>query len=459
MLCALTLAACATVGPDYAPPEPELPDTWQTAHAEDRSPAEAASWWEAFGDPLMTSLVKRALEGNKDVDAALARLNESRARLGMSEAARFPALDASASARTGSSGGRPTTETYSAGLDASWEIDLFGGTARAIEAARAELGARREALGHVHVTLAAEVALVYIQLRADQSRLASARSLVALLEEESSMVFARRSAGLASELDLTESREGLASARADVPPLEVRVHESMNRLSVLLGLHPGQLHAELSGPAPVPVPPAEIAVGVPADLLRRRPDIREAERRLAAATARVGVATAELYPSLTLTGSVGVEALSAGDLFSSGSEAWGVGPTLRWQVFRAGAIRRSIEAEGALVAGAMAAYEQTVLAALEDVENALVAYRKTAEKAGFLMQAHSEASQSERITAVMYRTGLKDYESLITARRRTASLSDRLILAKGETASAVASLFKALGGGWEPMDTEEPETP
>ena len=326
VLALAVLAGCAAVGPNYIPPQTPVSTTWNTplqgGITVETEPRNLADWWTTLNDPELSRLIERAAAGNLDLKKATARIREARARRGLSKAGLYPTLDASGSATRsrGSADMGPvaTTDLFSAGLDASWEIDLFGGVRRSVEAADADLQAAGEDLRDTLVSLLAEVALNYVDLRTAQARLAVTETSLKSLEETYRLAKWRSQAGLGDELAVEQARYNLESARSQIPTLLTAIAEAQNRLAVLLGEAPGAVHAELSKPEPLPSLPPEVAIGVPADLLRQRPDVRRAERQLAAQTARIGVATAELYPKLKLSGAIGLQALSFNGLFNVG---------------------------------------------------------------------------------------------------------------------------------------------
>ncbi|MGA1876294.1 MAG: efflux transporter outer membrane subunit, partial [bacterium] len=320
------LAGCMTVGPNYTPPDLRVPETWNTELPGDVRSAPpdiytSAQWWSSLNDPMLTSLITRAVDNNLDVRKAQARLREVRARWGISRSDRYPTLKTSGSAslsRTSSeTGGSRERKLFETGFDATWELDLFGGVHRSIEAAEAELEASREDLGDVLVSLEAEVALNYVEVRLFQNRLSIAKESLELQEETCQLTEWRCQAGLTSQLDVDQARSNLEETRSQIPSLQTGLDQALNRLAVLLGENPGSLNRELSPQAPIPVTSMEMAIGVPAEVLRRLPTVRRAERQMAAQTARVGLAYADLYPRFTLTGSIGLESLSLPDLFSS----------------------------------------------------------------------------------------------------------------------------------------------
>jgi NodT family efflux transporter outer membrane factor (OMF) lipoprotein len=335
---------------------------------------------------------------------------------------------------------------------------------RSIEAADAELGARVEDARDVAVTVAAETARAYVELRAFQARLGVARRNVALQEQTLGLAQTRFEAGLAGERDVAQAGANLETTRARVPGLQVGVRAAENRLAVLVGLAPGALAEEL-GPAPVaasgaapgearsiPVPPAVVAVGAPADLLRRRSDVRRAERVLAAETARIGVTQAELYPRLTLGGSLGVASESTGDLLESRSSVFDIGPSLRWNLFDGGRLRRLVEAQDARAGQALVRWERTVLLALEEAENAMTAFVREQSRRQSLALASTQARRAVDLAQTQYRAGLADFQAVVDTERTVAALEDDLAQSEAAIATNAIALYKALGGGWEQVD-------
>ncbi len=458
----LALSGCALVGPNYQPPEIPAPKGWQ-ASLEGGLAAEApdaellARWWEVFGDPLLTRLEERAVGGNLDVKAAVARVREARALRRGSRAGRAPRVDLSASAVKSRSSADSSfgmeTEIYDVGFDAGWEVDLFGAVRRRIEAAEAELAASREGVRAVLVSLAGEVAREYLEIRTLQARLRVLRRNVDLLRQVYDYTLDRYRAGLVDELAVARSRGDLEQTRARIPQLEIALAAAKNRLAVLMGEPPGGLETELREARPLPAIPATVAVGVPADMLRRRPDIRRAERQLAAQTARIGMATADLYPRLRLAGSIGLEALRPEDLPQWLSRTFRIGPSVSWNVFDGGAIRANIEAQDARAEQALFAYRKTVLAALEEVETVLTAFVKDQEQLHSLTIAKQAVDEAARLADDRYRAGIVDVFAVLDAQRAVVAVEDQLAQARGAVAKDLARLFKALGGGWRLMET------
>jgi len=453
MLGAVALAGCA-VGPDYAPPDPCAPQVWHAPLQEGvtagpSNPAVLASWWTTLGDPTLSSLIERAVAGNPDLEIARARVRQARAERGVAQAGLGPSVNLTGSSTWSHSGGDEgsgrTSELHSAGFDAGWELDLFGGTRRSVEAADADLQARQEALNETLVTLVSEVGLNYVEVRTYQSRLAATQTSLEAQEQTYQFTAWQSQAGVSDALAVHQARYNLESTRSQVPSLRAGLDGAMNRLAVLLGRQPGQLQAELAAPGPVPVCTEDVAVGVPADALRQRPDVRRAERELAAQTARVGAATADLYPRLSLSGSIGMQALS---LVSGTSSAMSGGPRITWPVFDSGAIRRNIEVQSALQEQVLVQYESTLLAALEEAENALVSYANERQRRRSLEDAARAAQEAAVLAEYEYQGGLTDFGNVLDAQRSLLSFQDQLAQSNGAVTSNLIRLYKALGGGW-----------
>ena len=459
--CSLMLFGCTAVGPDYVPPEVSTPQTWSGAQAGGVSVAahdseQLASWWKTLNDPALNSLIERTLSGNLDLRQAIARVREARARRGIVQADLFPTINATGSATASRSseetGSGNEIDLYRAGFDAGWELDLFGAVRRSVEAAGASLEATQENLRDVRVSLLAEVALNYVEVRSFQARLSIAEANLAAQEETYEITNARFTSGLTSELDVEQARYNLEGTRSQIPSLQIGLEQAGNRLAVLLGQNPGSLKDELTERVAIPVTSLDVAVGVPAEVLRRRPDIRRAERLLAAQTATVGVATAELYPRFSLSGTIGLEALSFGNLFSSGSRTYGIGPSFHWNIFDTGGIRQNIEVQNALQEQALISYEASVLSALTDVENALVAYAREQVRRQSLLEASLAAGRAVELAQDQYTSGLIDFQNVLNAQRALLSFQDQLTQSEGAVTSDLIRLYKSLGGGWTPLE-------
>ena len=455
---ALFLAGCAAVGPDYARVEPDAPQEWHTQlrgglTAGLLKPETLAHWWRALNDAELSSLEERAVKGNLDLKKALSRIREARALRGISKANLFPTLDASAYStnyRSSKSGwSRKENKLYSAGFDAGWELDVFGGVRRSVEAAQANLEATQEDLYDVLVSLLAEVALNYVEVRTFQTALTVTESNIKSQEETYELNRSRYQAGIINELAVQQSLYNLERTRSLIPILQTGLEAAKNRLAVLLGERPGAVHGELAERKPIPVPPVTVVVGVPAEAMRHRPDIRRAERNLAAQTARIGVATADLYPKFRLMGTVGLESISTGNFFTSDSRTWSISPGVSWNIFHGGAIRQNIKVQSARQEQALIEYESAVLKAQEEVENVLVSYAKEQRRRASLAAATSAAQTAVQLAQDQYKVGLVDFSNVLDAQRSLLSFQDQLAQSNGAVTSNLIRLYKALGGGWK----------
>jgi NodT family efflux transporter outer membrane factor (OMF) lipoprotein len=466
---ALACAGCA-VGPDYRSPQAVTPDEWHSLHGTAGTPAPAAGdpaaladWWKTLNDPTLDQLIDQALASNKTAKQAYARVVEARARRGIAAADFWPTLSAGAGANrtnsesrvsdpdVGLSGG--SDEIYDVGLDSGWELDLFGGQRRAFEAANAQLGASEADLRDVLVTLLGDVALSYVDVRTTQSRLTFAEKNLDTQRDTLDITRWREAAGLATALDVEQAQSSYQQTRAAIPSLQSALVQSMNRLAVLTGEAPGSLETVLAERKPIPVASLEIAAGVPVDVLRRRPDIRGAERRLAAQTAEVGVATAALYPSLSLSGSITLQSLAANDVLN-GFRTDRFGLSLSIPLFRGGALRQNVNAQNALVNQALAAYEATVLSAYEEVENALTASTNENSRHEALQLGVDSARRASDLALTQYNSGLVDFQTVLNADRQLLTLEDSLAVSDGEMTANLIRLYKALGGGWSVFPKE-----
>lgn len=449
LLLGLPLAACVTVGPDYTPPPLTAPAVWHTPVAVTGEPLLAA-WWQCLADPVLDELQQAALTQSPDLRTAIAKLREARARVGIAEAARTPTLEAVANARRSESAGSgQTTDSFSLGFDAGWEIDLFGGTRRAIEAANATAEASVESLRDAQVSLVAEVARTYIDLRVQQARLQIARDNAVSQADTEQITRWRVQAGLLTQLELAQASSNLAQTRAKLPSLESAIEADLNKLAVLSGLNRDALGQRLEKPAAIPAVPGEVVASIPADVLRQRPDVRAAERRLAAQTANIGVATADLYPALRLSGSFALSALRADQLLRSDAASNSLLAGLSAPLFDAGRIRRNIAVQNALQEQMLIAYEKAVAQAYADVETALVAFAKANERDVVLARALEAARLAEEIALQRFSTGLIDFATLLETQRSLLSLQDQQASSQGDQATALVQLYKALGGGWQ----------
>ena len=451
------LGGCFKVGPDYVPVKPDAPKAWHTTLQEGLAsspiaPQTLSQWWKVLDDPQLESLEKRAVQGNLELVKARSRIREARALWGVSRSQLFPSIDAGGSFNehrsSENNGFGHEDRLYAVGLDAGWEIDVFGGRRRALEAAGAEVESSEENLHDVLVSLLAEVALNYIEARTYQARLAAAEANIATQQETYDLNLSLYRAGLIDKLALEQSHFSLEHTRSRIPSLQIGLEAAKNRLALLLGRQPGALHPEMAETKPVPAIPLSVAVGIPAETLRHRPDIRRAERQLAAATARIGEATADLYPKFHLVGSIGLESVAYGDLWQWASRSWNFGPGFSWNIFDAGAIRRNIEVQNARQEQALVTYESTVLKALEEVENSLVAYAKELQRREALNRAAAAAEEAVQLARDQYQSGLVDFNNVLVSQLALLSLQDEQAQSRGAAVANLVRLYKALGGGW-----------
>lgn len=445
-----------TVGPDYVRPDPLLSAAWQELPAGvSTGPAEMSRWWKGFGDAALDRLIGRAVAGSRDLRQAVARVAEARALYQVAASAQLPQIDADGDvvrqrrSENGTFVGGQEETLYGLGLSAGWEVDVFGRVRRSVESAGATVEASEEDRRDVMVALCAEVAGAYVNVRTLQQRLKVAYANLDSQKKTVELTQVRLEGGVASGLDVAQAESVYASTRTRIPSLERELLQELNRLSVLLGEHPGSVLVELADGGSIPLPPPAITVSFPAETVRQRPDIRRAERELAARTALIGVATADLYPRFTLLGSFGFDATHVSDLFTGGSRAYSLGPAVRWNVFDAGRIRGLIRAEEARTTQALARYEQAVLRGLEEVENALIAYARLREEQEAVTDAVRASAFSLELATELYKDGLVDFQNVLDAQRTVLDFEDQLAVTDGVMAQSVVQLYRALGGGWD----------
>jgi multidrug efflux system outer membrane protein len=473
---ATALLAGCTVGPNYHPPTEAVPGRFAEAETGlALSDTEVASWWRAFGDPQLNTLVNRALAQNLDVETAAARIREARASEIVAGASALPQVDAQGSVTRqrisenaipippgtgggsgGGSFGLPGSEftTWRAGFDASWEIDLFGRTRREVEAARARTGAAVWNRRDVQVSAVAEVAHAYLALRTLQAQVANAETELARQQRFEQLVAARAHGGLVTGQDLEQQRSERAAAAAAIPALQAQAQAQIHALGVLTGEQPEALISDLAQPAPLANSPT-IPAGLPSDLLRRRPDIRAAERELAASSADIGVAVADLYPRLSLTSAPALISTALSSLLTWGSRSYSLGAALDWPLLNGGRTRGNIAVANARQSQALIAYRKAVLTALQDVEDALSRSDGDRRQLMSLNEALGTATRAEDIARTRYRGGLVIYSDVLVAQARRLSLEEQLIETRGALARDTVALFKALGGGWPELGSAQ----
>lgn len=474
-LAALILSSLATgcaVGPDYLPPAAQLPNSYmgmktmpQPTGSAAAPQSDLAAWWQAFGDPQLEHFVGLALQQNLELAQASARVLQARAGVDAATAALLPSGNVSAqTARSYQSVEAPLGQAlnsapdfnrygnaHEANLGASWEVDLFGGLRRAKQAAQADYQATEAGAVAVRLAVAAQTADTYVQIRGLQSRLAVARQQVQTQQQLRSTIDLRLQKGLAAELQLRQVEGALARAKASIPLLDAALETAMNAMDVMLGTAPGTYRADLAQVRPVPVAPDMALSETPSDLLRRRPDVIAAERRLAASSARIGVAMAEYYPKISIGGLIGsATSISSVNLFSSGASQASAAAGLRWRLFDFGRINAQINASQAQEAEALAAYRQAVLRATEDVENALVASSRRREQAFLLADGASALQRARDASGAAYDKGVVSLIEVLQADESLLNVLDAQVQAHTESTRSMVAIFKAVGGGWSP---------
>lgn len=450
----MAIAGCS-VGFNYRAPQPDTPDLWhqQLTEGLGEGTANLHSWWYTFDDPVLTSLIERAAAGNLTLRVAAARVAEARARVGLARGELLPDVDAIGFAQRervsedfpAPPSGR-TDNFYGTGFDASWEIDVWGRIRRSVESASAGYDASLEDYRDVLVILFADVASTYIDIRSLQERLHLATENVRTQRETVSLTTDRNEAGLVGKLDVRQAELNLASTESFIPSLRRVLAQSIDRLAVLLGDPPSAMYEEFGTKAPIPSSAPAVAVALPAELLRQRPDVRRAERELASQSARIGVATADLYPRFSLSGSFAFEGTS--DIFNDGKQAWSFGPAFRWNLFDGGRVRARIKIEDARTDQALAFYEQAVLAAFQDLEDSLVAYNEERRRYDALARSVVAAAHSVDLVDTLYRAGLTDFQNVLDTQRSLFLQQDSLAESEGAVAKNLIRIYRALGGGW-----------
>jgi multidrug efflux system outer membrane protein len=453
----LWLTACA-VGPNYKTPETPVAEKFEGASQATYSREQSLTrFWEQFSDDTLNTLVADALKSNHDLRIALARFQEARAIRGESRFDLAPTISASGGYteqlyprdQTGLAGQGRETELYDAGFDAFWELDFFGRIRRNIEANTAELRAAEADLHDVQVIVIAEVARTYFELRGQQSQLDVARRNVSNQQDTLNLTNARLDAVRGTELDTSRAQAQLSATLGTIAPLEAAVSRSIHRLSVLTGREPTALTSALTPARELPPLPNVIAVGNPADLLRRRPDIRVSERALAADTARIGIAVADLFPRVTFTGSVGYAAIDSSNLGDTGSGTRLIAPGISWAAFDLGRVRAQIAGARARTDASLARYEQTVLRALEETENALITHARSRDRLEHVAASAQASGTAARLARTRYDGGISDFLTVLDTERTLLEAEDRLAQSRTDTATSLIAVYKALGGGWQ----------
>jgi len=460
------VAGC-TVGPDYTRPKLELPERWkqQQQKTADSAPVELKDWWTTLNDPVLEGLIEQSAGANLDLREAWFRIEESRALRDFSSGRYAPQVDAAASylrsrdTRNAAASIPGVSDdqinSHSAGFDSAWEIDLFGGIKRSVESSQAALEASVDNYHDVMITLYAEVARNYVEMRAIQSRLRYAQQNIDSQRETLKLTEDRFNAGITPELDVTQAKLNLANTESEVPSLRLAEIQAINRIAVLLGQFPQSFKGQLRAVSPIPTPSEQIPAGLPADLLRRRPDIRRAERELAAQTAGIGVATADLYPSFSLTGTFHLKAESPSDMTNMSSRAYSFGPGLKWNIFSGNRVRNNIKIAEARTEQAAVRYERAVLGAVEEVEAALTAYMQEHERRDALDRSTAASQKAVELVESLYRNELTDFQNVLDMQRTLFLQQDKLAVSRGQVVLSLIRIYKAIGGGWSPDALEQ----
>lgn len=477
----LLLCGCMKAGPDYVRPEIAVSSQWLEAKDErvQSAPAQCHAWWEAFGDPVLNQIIERAYHENLTLKIAGIRVLEARAQLGIAVGEIYPQTqqvdgaltfnrtgDRSSQAARGQAGGTQLSYWQDAvHLSAAWEVDFWGKFRRAIESADAGLRASVADYDSALVSLTADAAAAYIQLRTLQRRIDIARQNIATQKESLQIAEARFRAGATSERDVAQARTVLFNTQATLPTLEGQLQQAKNVLSVLLGAPPSEsLSQTLQGAGEIPVPPMQVAVGIPADLLRRRPDVRSAELRAMAQSAQIGVAKAELLPAFTLTGSIGFVSNTLGsfalsDIARSSALTAATGPSFRWDILNYGRITNNVRLQDARFQELLISYQNTVLQAQQEVEDSLAGFLRAQENTEYLARSAEAAKRSLDLATVQYQQGSTDFTTVLTSQQSLLTAQDSLASALGSISSNLVGVYRALGGGWEIREGQDLVSP
>lgn len=477
ILIPIAIAAGCKVGPDYATPKLPIDASYgpaatsQPASMPTTQPLLGGAWWKQLGDPMLDSLVDRAIRSNLDVKIAAARVREARAYRAIIGAEDTPQVDATASATRNQlsrnaapynafkSPGFPWTfNNYQTGFDAAWEMDTFGGAKRDLEAATADVQASMEMQRGVLLSITGEVSRNYVELRGAQQALIAVRENLRLQQETLDLTIERAQKGVSTDLDVARATAQVASTESFIPVLESQQWQAIYRLAVLLGCELDPLAAELTPQRDVPAAPNDLPLGVPADLLRRRPDIRRAERELAAATARVGSATADLYPRFALTGAFQLQSQESYRLARSDSFGWNIGPSMSWPIFDGGRLRAAVQVRSAQQEQALLRYEQTTRQAIEEVRSSAVSFSKIHDQRLALERAVKANRDAAGMSRQLYDKGLSDFTAVLDAQRALAQTQELLVRSRANESTSLIALCKGLGGGWDLPTPDDPTT-
>ncbi len=460
LLAALAAAGCASLTtPDATPNSAPVPSAWfadARPTAPGQTPTALAQWWQRFNDPQLSALILQALQANTDVRSAQASLRQARAQREARAAVLLPNVGGSVAGQRNTTGSNIASNSYSTSLDASWEPDVFGGGRSGLNAAESDVQAAVASLASVQVSIAAEVAVTYIEVRSLQARLVIARDNLASLDESLQITRWRVQAGLTTSLDVEQAVAASEQTRAAIISLETSLTQTISALSLLTGQPPGALQASMGVVTPVPQPGGELALALPAETLRQRPDVRAAEERISAALSRVAQADAERYPSLRISGALGLRAMTLGTLTNGASAVSALLGSISVPLFDGGAIQAQVHSQEATLELARVNYQATVLAALKDVEDALVSLQGNRERLVRLQTAADAAANAELLARQRYGSGLIDFRTVLETKRTLLNTQDGVESTRASLSADHVRLYKALGGGWTPSLTATP---
>ena len=461
----LLSGGCTSLGPDFVRPEVAQEASWLEENEEISSTTpQPDEWWTLFNDPVLNTLIEKAYNQNLPLQVAGLRIYEARALLGIATGLQYPQSQTAAGLATANrlSENSPnflpladkSFANYQAGFDATWELDFWGRYRRGIESADANLSATVADYDNALVSLTAEVARVYVNIRILEERLAIAQDNIKLQQKSLRIASVRFRNGATTELDVQQAKTNLAGTRAQVPVLTRLLRQAKNALSVLMGMPPAELSGLLGGPGTIPLAPQQVAAGIPAELLRRRPDVRQAELQAASQSALIGVAETDLYPRFSLLGSIGFQTSdtgnsSASDLFNSDSLGYSVGPAFSWNILNYGRLRNNVRIQDARYQQTIVNYQNTVLTAYQEVEDAMVGFIQAREESGIRAEGAQSAKRSTEISNVQYREGSVDFQRVIDSERALVLQQDLWTQARGDISLNLIAMYKALGGGWE----------
>jgi NodT family efflux transporter outer membrane factor (OMF) lipoprotein len=469
----LLAAGCAKVGPNFVKPEAAVNPDWLEAGKYQQistSPSDYRNWWGSFKDPVLDTLIQNAYQQNLPLRSAGVRVLEARAQVGVATGQLYPqsqqltgSVNRIRFSQSNLSSGTDTPTNFwlsAIGLSASWEIDFWGKIRRAIESADANLLAAISDYDNTLVTLTGDVASAYILLRTLEKRLAIAHQNVAVQKKSLQIATSRWKGGTTSLRDVEQAKTVLDSTEASIPTLESQVRQTQNALCLLMGMPPSDLQHLLGAKSAIPAPPPQVALGIPADLLRRRPDIQTAEWRAAAQCAQIGVSKADLFPAFSLSGSFGFSAtdvgqFTLGDMFQSKSRSWAFGPSAQWNIFNYGRIMNQVRVQDARFQELLITYQNTVLKAQQEVENALIAFLKAQQRAVKLAGSTAAAKKTVDLAMLQYREGIADFTTVLTAEQNLLTQQDSLAVTLGEISNNLVGVYRAMGGGWQIREGQE----